>query len=120
MRKGMWEHVASRDHKPLKVFPFGPDANEVMLQGTVSYGLKNGKPASVDWAAHAHLVKQGSDVKMSFYQVYLVGFSHLKVDEPCLFGTRTLPPRLQRGERLRSGAVKNIARQPRLLHKLEL
>ncbi len=62
LRKGMWEHVASRQHKPLKVFPFGNDANEAMLYGTVSYGLKNGKRSEVDWAARAHLLEtEGGD-----------------------------------------------------------
>lgn len=68
----MWDHVASRDHKPLKIFPFGEHANEVMLYGTVSYGLKNGKSSEVDWAGRAHLVKDGGSMKMDFYQVYLV------------------------------------------------
>ncbi|KAA6415354.1 MAG: hypothetical protein FRX48_00069 [Lasallia pustulata] len=33
MRKSMWEHVASRPHKPEKIFPFGPNADEVMILG---------------------------------------------------------------------------------------
>ena len=72
-RKGMWEHVASRKHKPLKVFPFGQNANEVMLYGTVGYGLKSGKNSEIDWAARAHLVEDEGNMKMDFYQVYLVG-----------------------------------------------
>lgn len=44
-----------------------------MLYGTVDYGLKDGKTASVDWAARARLEKEDEAVKMSFYQVYLVG-----------------------------------------------
>jgi len=43
-----------------------------MLYGTVDYDLKDGRQNSVDWAAHAHLVKEGDAVKMDFYQVYLV------------------------------------------------
>jgi hypothetical protein len=72
MRKGMWEHVASRRHVPIKIFPFGPNADEIMLYGTLAYGLKNGKSAEAEWAARANLVKDGSSVKMSYYQVYLV------------------------------------------------
>lgn len=68
----MWEKVASRHHKPLKVFPYGSKSNEVMLFGTVHYGLKDGRKASVDWAARARLVKENDAVKMDFYQVYLV------------------------------------------------
>lgn len=77
VRKGMWAKVSSRKHKPLKIFPFGPNSDEVMLYGTVEYGMKDGSSAAKDWGARAHLVKEGSDVKMDFYQVYLVsGFSH--------------------------------------------
>ncbi|TKA70184.1 hypothetical protein B0A49_02719 [Cryomyces minteri] len=71
LRQGMWEKVASRKHKPLKVFPYGSNADEVMLFGSVDYGLKDGRSASVDWAGRAHLVKVDGKVKMDFYQVYL-------------------------------------------------
>lgn len=72
VRKGLWEKVSGRLHKPLKVFPYGTNADEVMLFGTVDYELKDGRKANVDWSAHAHLVKQEGKVKMDFYQVYLV------------------------------------------------
>jgi len=71
MRKGMWSAVAARLHTPSKVFPFGPGADEVMLYGTVDYTLKDGKKATVEWAARAKLIKEGSTWKMGFYQVYL-------------------------------------------------
>ncbi|KAF1938586.1 hypothetical protein EJ02DRAFT_383489 [Clathrospora elynae] len=73
LRKGMWEKVSSRAHKPLKIFPFGPNADEVMIYGTVKYGLKAGGESIVDWAARAHLVRnEEKGVQMDFYQVYLV------------------------------------------------
>lgn len=56
----------------MKIFPFGPGANECMLYGTVQYGLKAGGESGLDWAARAHLVKDNGRVKMDFYQVYLV------------------------------------------------
>lgn len=71
----MWEKVASRSHKPIKIFPFGSYSDEVMLYGTVEYGLKAGGNSGLDWAARAHLVKDEEDsgkVKLDFYQVYLV------------------------------------------------
>ncbi|PSN67940.1 hypothetical protein BS50DRAFT_572921 [Corynespora cassiicola Philippines] len=71
LRKGLWEKVASRAHRPLKIFPYGPNANEVMLHGTVKYELKAGGENVVEWAAYAHLVKIDGIVKMDFYQVYL-------------------------------------------------
>lgn len=72
LRKAMWEKVASRKHQAFKIFPFGPNSDEVMLYGTVKYGLKAGGESGLDWAARAHLVKEGGKVKMDFYQVYLV------------------------------------------------
>ncbi|KAF2267803.1 hypothetical protein CC78DRAFT_530580 [Lojkania enalia] len=71
LRKSMWEKVSSRLHKPLKIFPFGPDSNEVMLRGTVKYGLKAGGESGLDWGAYARLTKVDGAVKMEFYQVYL-------------------------------------------------
>lgn len=77
----MWEKIVRRKHTALKVFPFGPDANEVMLYGTVQYGLKDGREATVDWAARAHLVKKDGAVMMDFYQVYLVSPKHTLTDD---------------------------------------
>jgi hypothetical protein len=68
----MWDKVSSRAHKPLRVFPYGPSSNELMLFGTVGYGLKSGESSSKDWAARAQLAKEDGKVKMRFYQVYLV------------------------------------------------
>jgi hypothetical protein len=73
LRKAMWEKVASRKHVAKKVFPFGPNADDVMLYGTVHYGLKAGGESGLDWAARAHLVKENGKVKMDYYQAYLVG-----------------------------------------------
>lgn len=74
MRKGLWERVSVRKHYPLKIFPAGNNSDEVMLYGTVDYGLKAGGEAGLDWAARAHLVKEDGRVKMDYYQVYLVSF----------------------------------------------
>ncbi|KAI7544117.1 hypothetical protein KC331_g6995 [Hortaea werneckii] len=71
IRIGMWEKVAKRSHKPVKIFPFGAGSDEVMLFGTVDYELKDGKKASVDWAARAHFAQEDGALKMDFYQVYL-------------------------------------------------
>ncbi|THW76639.1 hypothetical protein D6D17_10423 [Aureobasidium pullulans] len=71
LRKGMWEKVNSRKHTAVKIYPFGSDSNEAMLYGKVEYSLKDGREATVDWAARAHLVKQDGAVMMDFYQVYL-------------------------------------------------
>ncbi len=49
IRKGMWTTIASRKHIPIKIFPFGNGASEVMLFGTVSYILKDGRKATVSF-----------------------------------------------------------------------
>ena len=75
MRKGMWEVVTSRKHTVYKMFPYGPDAKEVMLYGKVQYGFKDGREVGVDWAARAELVKDSQGPggwKFQYYQVYLV------------------------------------------------
>lgn len=71
IRKGAWEKVASRLHSPLKIFPFGENASEVMLYGTVAYVLKDGRKADVAWGARANLVKDDGKWKFEYYQVYL-------------------------------------------------
>lgn len=71
----MWEHVESRKHEPVKVFPFGANASEVMLHGTVLYGLKSGLSQRADWAALAHLGEDSGVVRLAFYRVYLVSLS---------------------------------------------
>ncbi len=73
MRQGMWEKVASRKHVAEKIFAFGPGSDEVMLHGTVEYGMKDGTKALKEWAARAKMSKEGGRVKMSFYQVYSSG-----------------------------------------------
>jgi len=80
----MWEKVASRLHSAEKVFPFGPDSDEAMLHGRVTYGLKAGGENSLEWAAYARLVKVDGVVKLGFYQVYLV----------CVFRNRGVDGRL--------------------------
>ncbi|KAK7421260.1 hypothetical protein QQZ08_010037 [Neonectria magnoliae] len=73
LREGMWTSVASRKHTLHKVFPFGNDATEVMIYGSVELGMRSGSTVDVDWAGRAQLTKDASDgeYKMSFYQVYL-------------------------------------------------
>ena len=55
-----------------------------MLYGTVEYGLKDGREATVDWAARAHLVKESGAVMMDFYQVYLVSRADLHTAYTCM------------------------------------
>lgn len=78
----MWTAVDSRKHTVPKIFPFGNNADEFMLYGTVDLTLKNGGSASLEWAGRAKVVKSATDgkLRMSFYQVYLVSTSPLMND----------------------------------------
>lgn len=103
MRHGMWEKVAKRSHKPLKIYSFGRDSYDVMLHGTVDYELKDGKRAEdIEWAARARFAGEGGSLKMEFYQVYLVSIITLR--ERSSRGTdikvRTLPPWRRRQSKL--------------------
>ncbi len=72
MRHGMWEKVAKRSHKPAQLYAFGSGSDDIMLYGTVDYTLKDGRGTTVDWSARAHFSQVGGELKMDFYQVYLV------------------------------------------------
>jgi hypothetical protein len=70
----MWEKIASRSHKPLKIFPFGESSNEVMIYGTVEYEFKDGRKSGLEWAARGRLGFDGEGGKVVWteYQVYMV------------------------------------------------
>lgn len=74
LRHGLWTHVAARRHTPSRIFFSGDD--EIMLYGGVNYRLKANpdNEVYVPWAGRVVFApqKEGEDVKMQFYQVYLV------------------------------------------------
>lgn len=74
LRHGLWTHVASRRHTPARIY-FGGD-DEIMLYGGVNYRLKANPDDEVyvPWAGRVVFAprEEGEDVKMQFYQVYLV------------------------------------------------
>lgn len=67
--------MKTRLHTVEKIYGWNEEGKEVMLFGNVRYGLVNGKEVVVEWAGRAELVFEGEEVKMGFYQVYLVCFS---------------------------------------------
>ena len=72
LRKGLWSGpIKTRKHTLKQIFPFGDNSKNVMLHGSVDYGLKNGKAVTVEWAGRAELVEEGGKLKMKVYQVYL-------------------------------------------------
>lgn len=77
LRTTMWNPVVSRSHNPIAVFPFISSKEsgdvELMLHGTVSYTLNDGRKCEdVEWAARGTLVTSADEVKWKSYQVYMV------------------------------------------------
>ncbi|KDE07898.1 hypothetical protein MVLG_01808 [Microbotryum lychnidis-dioicae p1A1 Lamole] len=71
MRETMWSDVTTRRHTPTQVYTFDQEANDLMIHGKVSYGLKNGTSVEdVGWAARM-VFAQGGELKMKSYQVWL-------------------------------------------------
>ncbi|KAL6250956.1 hypothetical protein RBB50_001164 [Rhinocladiella similis] len=72
LRHGLWSGpIKSRKHKLIKIFPFGAGSNELMLYGTVDYGLKNGKDVTCEWAARAVMAEHQGGLRFKLYQVYV-------------------------------------------------
>lgn len=72
MRHAMWANVATRVHVVDRVFPStsAESKNELMLFGSVEYGLKNGKVIKTEWAGRM-VFDEVEKERMRFYQVYL-------------------------------------------------
>ncbi|KAI0844969.1 hypothetical protein F5Y00DRAFT_247567 [Daldinia vernicosa] len=91
MRKGMWEGVQTRKHKPLAVYPatFYPEtaygegekekpAARYMIEGTLISTGEKLETLEITWAARAILKeeRERGELKYKLYQVYL----HKKLD----------------------------------------
>ena len=76
-REQGWEKVSSRRHVVLDVFPRlgeGKEECELMLRGTVEYGMNDGGKGAADWAGHMKLryLEDEGGYKLAFYQVWIV------------------------------------------------
>ncbi|KAI0122257.1 hypothetical protein F4814DRAFT_408093 [Daldinia grandis] len=82
MRKGMWEGVQTRKHKPLTVYPatFYPEAAygegenpaaQYMIEGTLLSTGEKLETLEITWAARAILHEERGELKYKLYQVYL-------------------------------------------------
>ncbi|KAF2659435.1 hypothetical protein K491DRAFT_712711 [Lophiostoma macrostomum CBS 122681] len=73
VHQGMWSGVAKRVHRPTKIYPFGNDASEVTIIGTVEYWPDDGSYLKKDMAAVAKYQKnlRTGLVEMSRLQVWL-------------------------------------------------
>lgn len=72
VRQGMWSKVLTRHHIVNKVTQ--TSSNEYKLEGTVGYGLINGKSLVVDWTSEMTFSKQdldGGKVQLENYIVYI-------------------------------------------------
>ena len=78
LRHGLWSGpIKTRKHTLHKIFPFGATGEggkELMLYGTVDYGLKNGKDVTCEWAARAVMAEYEGGLRFKLYQVYVVSF----------------------------------------------
>ncbi|KAI5449234.1 hypothetical protein NCC49_005213 [Naganishia albida] len=76
-REAGWAKVESREHVVLDVFPkkekAGNEDEELMLRGTVAYGMKDGSEGRAEWAGHMKLrySKEEGGYKLAFYQVWI-------------------------------------------------
>jgi hypothetical protein len=71
----MWNGVPKRIHRPSKIFPFGDNASEVVIIGSVEYWMDDGSYVKKDMAAHAKYQRnpKTSGIEMSSLQVWLTG-----------------------------------------------
>ena len=69
----MWDGVPKRIHRPIKVYPFGNNASEVVIIGSVEYWPDDGAYVKKDMAARASYRKNSETgaVEMSRLQVWL-------------------------------------------------
>jgi hypothetical protein len=71
----MWSGVPKRIHRPLKIFPFGDNADELVIIGTVEYWPEDGPSKKQDMAARARYQKIPTTRKAEIVrlQVWLSG-----------------------------------------------
>lgn len=69
----MWPGVEKRVHRLKKIYPFGDNADEVVVVGTVEYWTEDGSYIKKDMAARAKYQRnpKSSVVEMSTLQVWL-------------------------------------------------
>ncbi|OIW22880.1 putative fungal-specific transcription factor [Coniochaeta ligniaria NRRL 30616] len=70
VRTEMWTAIVSRHHT-FEYFTNPQLPNTVLLQGTVTYGFKNGKEGDMEWVAKAIFEGEGKSRRLGFYQVFL-------------------------------------------------
>ncbi|RMJ15473.1 hypothetical protein CDV36_004834 [Fusarium kuroshium] len=64
-----WDNVASRDHRPAKIFAFDKDSLDVMIDGTTVYNWQDGSSKTGIWACRVVFKEVGGALKISDYHV---------------------------------------------------
>lgn len=72
IRGAGWKGVTGKLHKVEKIFPFGPDSREFLLYGSVKYLYDDARSGFSEWAGRVCLVEVEEELKIDFYQVYMV------------------------------------------------
>lgn len=70
LRQGMWSAIASRKHT-YTYYSSREKPSTYLLEGMVEYGFKTGGEGTVKWVAKAEFEGEGSERRLSFYQVFL-------------------------------------------------
>lgn len=80
-----WQGVKSRDHHIYAVFPFGHNAEEVMLHGRSNNVPETGEATTFTWAAHMHFRRDGNGkVLIDKYTIFPVSRSFIEISRKCL------------------------------------
>ncbi|KAI8711464.1 hypothetical protein NCS52_01409800 [Fusarium sp. LHS14.1] len=64
-----WDKVASRDHRPAKIFAFSKDSLDVMIDGTTVYNWQDGSSKTGVWACRVEFKEVEGALKISGYHV---------------------------------------------------
>lgn len=72
MRISLWEKISARSHRPLRIYPFGNNAREVMIFGDVEYEFRAGGKGGLQWTARGTMeTTDDGRVVWRDYQVFM-------------------------------------------------
>jgi hypothetical protein len=87
-RDNAWKAIETRRHELLKVYTDGHEAEDLLIIGQVTVGLKDGIAKRGEFVARIALTEsQTSNPKIKLYKVWMVSPSRLQVEEYRLIST---------------------------------
>jgi hypothetical protein len=87
-RDNAWKTIETRRHKLLKVYTDGPEAEDLLIIGQVTVGLKDGIAKRGEFVARIALTDgHTSNPKIKLYKVWMVSSNQLQVEEYRLIST---------------------------------